>query len=107
MSLEEKHNNEQKVRSINWFPWLLAIVMGGLMLSKYIDPTGTTGISTSGYSWLSLLLVLICPLMMFFMMSGHGNSCHRSTGNEQENHNAHDDHKGCCGGHMEKKNSNQ
>lgn len=111
MTFQEEPNNEKKPRSINWLPWLLVAVMGGLLLFNYFDTPGTsgisTGISTSGYSWLSLLLVLACPLMMVFMMSGHGSSCHRHSDENQEDHSAHAGHKGCCSGQTAKKNLNQ
>lgn len=42
--------------------------------------------------WLSYLLVLICPLMMIFMMKGHGHGGHGGHGGHDSGQQVHDSH---------------
>ncbi|MFB6469441.1 DUF2933 domain-containing protein [Cytobacillus sp. Hz8] len=42
--------------------------------------------------WLSYLLVLICPLMMIFMMKGHGHGGHGGHDSGQQAHDSHASH---------------
>lgn len=84
-SHNEQHNHQQKTGSGSRLPWLLAAVLGTLLLFQYFG----TGNALSGFQW-STLLSLICPLMMLFMMFGHKHS--------------QDGGGGCCGGHQTNEN---
>jgi amino acid transporter len=83
--------NESK-RQTNWIPWLLVVILGGLVMFNYFGINGNNLLSAGGLNWLPVLLSLICPLMMLFMMFGMGHAHH---GGNQKNGSS--GHGGCCG----------
>jgi amino acid transporter len=91
--------NGSTERKINFIPWLLVAIMGVLLMSNYFGGTETIGSSLNRFNWLPLLLTLACPLMMVFMMFGHGHGSHQDNGSNQ---NANSGHGGCCGGQANK-----
>lgn len=86
----------EKTHKTNWLPWLLVGGMAVLLAFKYLDLAGTTGTSASGFNWLTLAFAAICPLMMMFMMFGHGNHSNNGGAQNQDGHSG----QGCCGGHQ-------
>lgn len=103
------NNGPTKPRKTNWLPWMIVAGMGILLLYQYIGTPASSANAavpfSRGITWLPLLAGLICPLMMLFMMSGHGhgNDNNQSGANDQENPNGKSSHGGCCGGHQTNK----
>jgi len=103
-SEDHKETNPQNTGSnylmgglTKWLPWTLVGIMGIYLLSNNFGNTQTIVSSLNGFSLLSILLPLICPLMMLFMMFGHR---HGSQQDNNSSQNAHSGHGGCCGGHQ-------
>jgi amino acid transporter len=82
--------NGSMERKTNLIPWLLAAIMGVLLISNYFGGTGTIGSSLKTVAWLPVLLSLVCPLMMLFMMFGmHAHGSHQDNGSNQNAHSGH------------------
>lgn len=82
-----------KTNGLTWLPWLLVIVLAGMMVFYYIAPPGNAEAGSKNLSWLPILIMsLACPLMMLFMprhgRNGGGGCCH-----PQENPNESDANK--------------
>lgn len=76
MSLKHEDHNEEassvsKRRTYSWFPWLMVIILGSMLIFNYLGSPGSNGLSFNGLGWLPILAGLACPLMMLLMMSGH------------------------------------
>lgn len=72
--------NDNKMVGRQWMYGCLAIVLLALIAAPFLLRSETGVIS----SWWPVLLLLVCPVSMFFMMRhGHSDSAHRddATGN--------------------------
>lgn len=100
MEFNDKATNHQSPNSgrTNWLPWALVVGLGLALMYQLIEGGGPN-LSVTGISWLPLLAGLLCPLMMLFMMSGHGHGGHSSSGSNEQQNNTHG---GCCGGNHKK-----
>lgn len=82
----------------NCLPWMLVFGLAAWLLADNLGIIGG-GSTISGSNWFPWLMGLICPLMMLFMMFGHG---HRHNDKDGEGHSS------CCSGHQpEKESSNK
>lgn len=90
-------NTGKKLMRHNCIPWMLVFGLAAWLLADNLGITGGSS-TVSGGSWLPWLMGLICPLMMLFMMFGHG---HRHNDKDGESH-----RDSCCGGHHQQKESN-
>ncbi|MEA4924650.1 MAG: DUF2933 domain-containing protein [Syntrophomonadaceae bacterium] len=92
---DSDHKASGKAGPNNWLPWMLVAVMGGLLVLQYLGNAGSAAGTVplaNGFKWLPILAGLACPLMMLFMMSGHGRHADSNDQGEQNG--------GCCGGHQ-------
>jgi len=95
---QQEHSANNHKRKANFLPWMIVAILASLLVFNYLGTPGSNGLSLNGFSWLPVLLGLACPLMMLFMMFGHG---HGGSGNESDQHTGHG---GCCG-HQPRKTS--